>query len=669
MLQRLRKYEGSKLAIAGLCVAAILFLAVNVLANTVFKGAQVDLTDGSLYTVSQGTRKLLASLEEPVQIRLYYSRNLGEVVPRYAAYYARVRELLDRYVTLSGGELNVELLEPEPFSDAEDRAVADGLQGLPISQAGDTGYFGLAGSNTTDGRAVIPFFNLEREPFLEYDLTKLVHGLANPDRPVLGVISALPSRPEMGRPPGAPPPLLILDQIREFFTVEDIEPDVTAIPDKVKTLLVVNLRELSAEALRAIDRFVNAGGRALVFADALVESAGAGEPAPESASADDMNKLLQAWGVKLVDGKVAGDLDAARRVSTGERGGVVGDYVAWLTLGRSNFDVDDPTMANVERLNLATSAILEPVGQSGLTVTPLLFTGPRSMAVDTDKVRFMPDILGLLRGFQPGNKPLTLAARITGDAPLAFADQPPAAEAGENAEVGKGGDGKAEPSAATGQPAPAQPSDEDKAASVTPSPSGDHKPIQVIVVGDADMLYDRFWVQSSDFFGERVDVPTASNGDFVINALENLADAEALIGLRGRGTSYRPFTLVETLRRDAETLYRAKEQELQQRLKELQQQLAGIEKQGDAQGGPGAEVMLSADDKAAIERFRGEMLTVRKQLRDVQRALRSDIERLEERVKFVNIAAVPLVVCGVGGVVAVLRRLTRARAKRQAGHG
>ena len=396
--------------------------------------------------------------------------------------------------------------------------------------------------------------------------------------------------------------------------------------------------------------------------------AGAGQPAP-AGSPDDLNKLLQAWGVKLLDGKVAGDIDAARRVSTGERGGVVGDYVAWLTLGRSNVDAEDPTMANVERLNLATSAILDPVEQSALKVTPLIFTGPRSMAVDVDKVRFMPDILGLLRDFQAGGKPLTLAARIVGDAPLAFPDQPPAAKAGDDVSAGKEGDGKAAPGAATEQATPARPAGGESAPPTAPSPTGERKPIQVILVGDADMLYDRFWVQSSDFFGERVNVPTASNGDFVINALENLADAEALIGLRGRGTSYRPFTLVEMLRRDAEALYRAKEQQLQQRLKELQQQLAGVEKPADAQGGPGGEVMLSADDKAAIERFRGEMLTVRKQLRDVQHALRSDIERLEERVKFVNIAAIPLVVCGIGGVVAVFRRLTRARAKQQAGHG
>jgi gliding motility-associatede transport system auxiliary component len=661
MLRWLRRYEGSRLALAGLCVAAMLFLAVNVLANTMFKGAQVDLTEGNLYTVSDGTRRLLGSLEEPVKIRLYYSRRLGEVAPRYGAYYARVRELLDRYVALSGGKLSVELLEPEPFSDAEDRAVADGLQGLPLSQAGETGYFGLAGSNTIDGRAVVPFFNLEREPFLEYDLTKLIHGLANQDRPVLGIISALPDQGGFGRPHGAPLPLLIFDQIREFFTVEDMEPGVTEIPEKVKTLLVVNLKELGGETLRAVDRFVHGGGRALVFADAVVESVGTGDAGPQGgAPAEEMNKLLRAWGVQVVDSKVAGDIDAARRVSTGERGGVVADYVAWLTLGRDNFDADDPVMANVERLNLASSGILEPIEQSGLRVTPLVSTGLRSMAVDADKVRFMPDVLGLLRGFQPANKRLILAARITGAAPLAFPDQPASGDAGKDSA------GNADPSGPAKRAADAPPAGDDKAPSPTQPTTAELKPIQVIVVGDADMLYDRFWVQSSDFFGERVDVPTASNADFVINALENLADADALIGLRGRGTSYRPFTLVEALRRDAEVQYRAKEQQLQQRLKELQQKLQGIQQQGEPQSG---EVILSAEDKAAIERFRSEMLTVRKELRDVQHALRSDIERLEQQVKFINIAAVPIVLCGVGGMVALLRRITRARAKRQVGHG
>jgi ABC-type uncharacterized transport system involved in gliding motility auxiliary subunit len=358
-------------------------------------------------------------------------------------------------------------------------------------------------------------------------------------------------------------------------------------------------------------------------------------------------------------------------VTTAERGGAVGDYVAWLTLGRQNFDVNDPVMANVERLNLATSAILTPVEDAGLKVTPLIFTGPRAMPVDVEKVRFMPDILGLLREYRPGGKPLMLAARISGDAALAFPEQPTGTDTGNNANKSGAsgadsatggqpgvGEGKSTPGGPAEAPAPLSP------------PVGERRPIEVMVVGDADMLYDRFWVQSSDFFGERVDVPTSNNADFVVNALENLADAEALIGLRGRGSSFRPFTLVEALRRDAEAQYRAKEQGLQERLKDLQQQLRGIERQGEAQppAGQGGDVALSAEDKAAIERFRSEMLAVRKQLRDVQHALRSDIESLEEKVKFFNIAAVPLVLGGTGCGVALFGRLRRARGKRQVEH-
>ncbi|MBK8175362.1 MAG: Gldg family protein [Rhodospirillales bacterium] len=653
------------MAIAGLCVAAVLFLAVNVLANAEFRGAQVDLTEGNLYTVAQGTRQLLGSLDEPVQLRLYFTPRLGEVAPRYAAYDARVRELLERYVTMSNGKLQLQMLEPEPFSDAEDRAVADGLQGVPLSQSGEQGYFGLAGSNAEDGRAVIPFFNLERESFLEYDLTKLIYGLANSKRPTLGVISALPNDMPGGHPAATPPPLMIFDHIRDFFTVEDLEVDVAEIPSNIDVLLVLDLNGVSDQTVRAIDRFVHDGGKALVFVDPLIESSGGRPKSEEAAPAEDVTALLKAWGIEEVDGKVAGDLDAARRVSTSNRAGGAGDYLPWLTLGRTNVDEGDPVMANVERLNLASAGILQSLGTAGLTVTPLISTGPRSMPIDVEKVRgTMPDIMGLLASFKSSGKPLMLAARISGNAPEAFSADAEAAApekpaSGKTPEV-SGNPGTAPDTASDG-----------KAASPAADVQPERKPIQVIVVADADMLYDRFWVQSSDFFGERVDVPTASNADFVINALENLADADALVGLRGRGTSYRPFTLVEELRRDAEARYRAKEQELQQRLSEIQQQLEGIQQRGGAQGegAQGGELLLSAEDKAAIERFRGEMLSVRKDLRDVQHALRSDIERLEDRVKFINIAAVPIFLCGIGGVMALVRRAKRSRAKRQTKNG
>ena len=626
----LKRWEGSRLGLVGLAVGAILFLAVNIFASVALRGYQVDLTENRLYTVSEGTKRTLAAIDEPIALRLYFSRNLSEAAPRYAAHHARVRELLQRYANLAGGRVNLQLLDPEPFSDAEDQAVADGMQGVPVTAAGDLGYFGLAAANATDGRATIPFFNLEREPFLEYDLTKLVYTLVKPDLPKLGLVGSAAlagSARDLGEG-GAEP--LILNQLNDFFAVERLDAGLATVPEGIDVLMVVAPQQLDEDAIRAVDAFVRGGGRTMVFVDPLLESA-QGAPVPEGNAGELLAQTLSAWGFRLVPDKVAGDLDAARRVSTGARGAVIGDYVAWLALGTQAFDRDDPVFANVERLNLASAGIVEPVEGATTKLTPLLRTSPRSMAIDVAKVRFMPDVTQLLRAFVPSGKPLTLAARITGiPAPPATAE------------------GTAErPVASPATPVAA-------------------KPIDVIVVADIDMLYDRFWVSAGEFFGEQVLVPSANNADFIANALENLSGSEALIGLRGRGTSYRPFTLIEAFRRDAELQYRAKEEQLKARLSELQSQLKGVSRTGDGAKGAAGEFLLSADDKAAIDRFRGEIVTVRRELRNVQHALRRDIESLESTVKALNIAAVPAVVCLAAIIVAALRRARRQRARQPA---
>lgn len=619
----LKRREGSRLAVVGLIVAAILFIAVNIIASIIGRGAQLDLTEGRLFTLADGTRRTLTELGEPIDLRLYFSRTLGEASPPYAAYYGRVKELLERYVDLAAGNLRLQVLDPEPFSDAEDRAVGDGLQGVPVTQTGDLGYFGLAGSNQTDGHAAIPFFNLERERFVEYDLTKLIHGLASAEKPVLGVISALPPERDPQGMPSGPPELMVLTQLAEFFAIETLPADTESIPENVQALFVIDLKGIGETALKAVDQFVHAGKPALVLVDPVLETLpGHGPIATEPAPPEQVEKLLAAWGLRLVPDKVAGDLDAARRVAVG-RGGAA-DYLAWLSLPRTNVDAGDPVMASVERLNLATAGILEKTEGAQTTITPLITTGPRAGPVDAARVRFNPDVAGILRGFQSGGAPLTLAARVTGDAPAAFP-------------ADAGGDAKPETNA------------------------GEPRPVNLIVVADADFVYDRFWLNSGNFFGEQVVIPIANNGDFIINALENLAGSGSLAGLRGRGSSYRPFTLVESLQMDAEQQFRAKEQALQDQLKELQQRLDSIRKQQGEQG----QVLLSAEDQRAIEQGRGDILAVRKQLRDVQLALRQDIEGLEALVKFLNIAAVPLVLALIGVAIVVVRRMRRRRAAQQ----
>lgn len=603
----LRRHEGAGLAVAGLVVAAILFVTVNIFADRHLRGVQLDLTQERLFTYAEGTKRLLGGLDEPIDLILYYSPALGEAAPRYGAYYERVRAMLRQYVALADGKLRLTLVNPEPFSDAEDRAVAEGLQGIPVTAAGDMGYFGLVGVNALDGRQVLPFFNIERDSFLEYDLTKLINSLAHPELPPLAVLSGIPLAGGMG---GGGQQLAVLEQLSEFFAVEELETAIAAIPERFRLLLLIDPARLSPEALRAVDRFVQDGGRALVILDPVVESLPS--PPVDAQTRADLDALLAAWGLRLVADKVAGDLDAARRVSISARPGNVGDYVAWLALGAAAFDTGDPVLANIERINMATAGILEALPETTTQVQPLIRTGPRAMPIDVDRVRYVPDIAGLLRDFKPGGTPLMLAARVTGEALPAFPD-------------------------------------DDEAT--TP------RPIHVIVVADADMLFDRFWMSSSDFFGQQLVIPTANNADFIVNALENLSGGEAFTGLRGRGTSYRPFTLIEALRRDAELVYRAKEQELQARLASLQQQLRQAER---GEGGPAAELRLTPEQRAAVERFRGEILQVRRELREVQRALRTDIERVENWVKVLNIAIVPALLTLLACVLLIARRLRRS---------
>jgi len=612
----LKRHEGAGLAVAGLALAAILFVAVNIFADRNLRGIQLDLTEGRLFTFADGTRRALAAIDEPVDLSLYYSPALGEAAPRYGAYHDRVRELLRQYAALSGGKVRLKLINPEPFSDAEDRAIAEGLQGIPVTAAGAMGYFGLVGVNALDGRQVMPFFTIEREQFLEYDVTKLIQGLTHPDLPQLAVLSGLPLDPAAGMPPGmggggGRPALL--DQLNEFFLVEELDPALATIPDRFRLLLLIDPSRLPPDVLRAVDRFVHDGGRALVIVDPLTESLPL--PPVEGTSLDDLDALLKAWGIALARDKVAGDLDAARRVNAGGRPGNVGDYVAWLSLGVGAFDVGDPVLANVERINLATAGVLEALPGATTRIQPLIQTGPRAMAIDAARVRAAPDIQALLREFRPEGRPIMLAARITGDALPAFPE---------------------------------------------PGRAAEPRPISVIVLADADMIFDRFWVSSSDFFGQQVVIPTANNADFIINALENLSGSEALAGLRGRGSSYRPFTLIESLRRDAEMIYRAKEQDLQAQLKSLQQQLREAER-GQGETGAAAEIRLSAEQRAAVDRFRSEILLVRRELRDVQRALRSDIERVENWVKVLNIGALPAVLTVVALGVLIVRRISRSR--------
>ena len=630
-----------KLTVIGLVLAAVLFLSANIASNNALRSLQLDLTAGKLFTLSDATAQVLNEIDEPITMRLYFSKVMGEQSPGHLTYFERVRELLEQYVNLAGGKLRLEVFNPEPFSDDEDSAVAFGLSGLPINQQGDLGYFGLVGSNSTDDNEVIPFLSPERETFLEYDMTKMVKALATPEKQTVGVMSTLLVNGGYIPNQGQRPRWAVIDQINEFYAIQPVPVDSKEIFENVGTLLVIHPKRLPPTALYAIDQFVLKGGRVMVFVDpnAEVDGPGGGMRPNEHS---DFEKLFAQWGVQLRKDKVAGDLGTARRVNVrqGDRLAVA-DYVAWLALRPGNFDRTNAVMSDLQVINVASAGILDTREGATTTITPLMKTGLRSGEIEATKVRLQPDVVGLFREFKPAGQQFTLAASVTGKVKSAFPDGPLAPLQGANAEETKKNQDAFEKA---------------KKTHVTES-TGD---IHAIVVADVDMLHETLWAERQNLLGNPLMVPFANNADFVVNALENLMGGASLAHLRGRSISNRPFHLVRELRQDAERSYRTKEQELKKNLEDVRGKLNKLVRREAQAAARGSEVILKPEEKKAIEDFRSEMITIRKELRGVQHDLRKDIDRLDAWLKFLNIGAIPLLL-GFGTMIFVAVRRMRRR--------
>jgi ABC-type uncharacterized transport system involved in gliding motility auxiliary subunit len=409
--------------------------------------------------------------------------------------------------------------------------------------------------------------------------------------------------------------------------------------------MLVHPQNLPDKTLFAIDQFVLKGGKALVFVDPYSELQ-AGERTQPGAPADsDLAPLFKKWGLRLLPNTVAGDRQNAMRVAVSAGGGRAQalDYIAWLKLRGSDINHDDVITADLKQLAMGSAGILEPVEGATTKIEPLVTTSPDATKIPVDKVAPLPDVAGLLTGFKSDHTRYTLAARISGPVETAFPDGPPKPAPAKPDE-------------------PAKPDDPPKPADTTP-PSGflrrSAQPINVVVIADTDMLDDRFWADTRDFFGRRVTVPFANNADFVANAIEVLAGGEDLVDLRSRGSSARPFTVVEEIQRAADERYAAEQRALQDKLKQTQQKLREL-----TGNDPANPANLSPEQTRTIDEFRAEMVATRQQLRAVQAALRQDIEWLKAILEFCDIALVPILVAIAAVVLGGLR--LRRRRRRQA---
>jgi ABC-type uncharacterized transport system involved in gliding motility auxiliary subunit len=630
-------------SVGGLVLLLLVFIVFNVAAGALFRSTRFDLTENKLYTLSQGTHNILSNLQEPVTLRFYFSKKLADKAPGLVSYAQRVRELLEEYAAKSAGKITLQVADPEPFSETEDEAVRYGLKGVPITQAGEMLYFGLAGTDTTTKQEVIPFFDERREEFLEYDLTKIVYNLSRTDKKVVGLLSSLPLEgnpmQQMMNPNARTEPWAITELLRQTFDVRVLPATSEKLDADLELLVIVHPQNLSQDLLFQIDQFTLKGGKVLAFVDPFCESQEVPQDPQNQLQAmmadrsSNLGPLLGAWGLEMSNDELVGDKETALRVG-GQRGAPI-EYVLYMGIRKDQglMNADDLVTSDLETLNILSAGALRKKDGATTTITPLIQSSKSSMKIPKTSIQFGPNPTELLEKFLSSGEQQMLAARIQGPAQTAFPEGKPKQQVA---------DGEAPP-----------PADADQALKES------NGPINVIVVADVDMLADRSWVEIMELFGQRMMQPRASNGNFLVNSVDNLSGSNDLISLRSRGRSIRPFDKVIELRRDAESKYRQKE-------KALEDELAATEKKiNDLQAGKDTEsaLILSPEQEAEIERFRAERVKTRGELRNVKRELNTEIESLKRMLLGVNGFLVALLVLAVGIVVgSILRsRMQQAR--------
>ncbi|MCX7591426.1 MAG: GldG family protein [Kiritimatiellae bacterium] len=608
--------------VAGLLVVLAILIAVNKIIGNL--RVRADVTEERLYTLSEGTRKLLGKLEKTVTLKFFCNSSSPEV-PVYLKEYAKqVEDLLYEYRLAAKGKILVERYDPKPDSDAEEMAQRYGISSQSLGLFGPPFYFGVA-AVCGNSEAVLPVLDPRTDSTLEYNLTRLIYRVTNPKKPVVGVMSSLmvlgggPPYPMMPGGQGPQKAWLAFRDLREDYEVREIETSVEKIDDTVDVLVVIHPKELSDKAYYAIDQFVLRGGRLLVFVDpfcvADLETSGS-QPFMRGQTSSNLGKLFSAWGIDYDDTRVVADPGASSRVRTANNR--VEESPLWLSLFTKNFNRQDVLMSQLENLMMPFAGSFSDKTGDNLDVTPLISTSERAGLVSAFSAQFGTQ--AIRSEFKRAGMALNLAVRITGTFKTAFPDG-----------------------------APVEKKDSTNATDKAKEPEATHLKegkSTVVVVGDVDMLYDRFCVEELSLFGATAYRPMNDNVNFLGNVIEQMAGSVDLIGIRSRGETGRPFERVLALQEKAAAAWHEQEAALEAKLRETQQQLRNLE---SAKDNKDQRFILSAEQRQAIVNFRKEEARIKQELKNVRKNLRRDIEALGVKVKVINIALMPLLL-GLTGI-------------------
>ncbi len=629
-------YRKTLVSLTGLVVLLVILILLNVIFS--YANIRWDTTEDKIYSLSDGTQKILAGMERPVTIKFFYSRSNRNFPNNLKLYAKQVREFLAEYERTSHGRVKVELYDPKPDSDEEEWAQKYGIQPMQLPTGEDL-YCGFA-FLAEDQEETIPVLDPARESLLEYDVTRVIQRLQTSEQKVIGLISSLPltgfpTGLGIPRQPMFGEPWLFVEELRKTYDVRDVDTTAATIDPAVDLLLIIHPKALSPKMQYAIDQYVLGGGKAAVFVDPFcVSDRSQGQQRFATPASTSMEKLLGAWGVSVDMRKAVADLDQPTRLRAGNN--QVQENPIWISARGDAFNSEEVITAQLESMLFPVAGAIEKKGDSGYEFVPLVQSSENAALVDTFKVNLGVD--SIRRDFVPAGERFTIAAQVRGLFKTAFPAGPPKDE-------GEEGTSKDE-EAKAGKKRDAEHLEAAKESST------------IIIVGDADLLADNYYVRKGNFLGFDISQVFNDNLNLLSNACEILTGSDELIGLRSRGMFERPFTAVLALERQAQERWLAKENELVRRAEDANRKLRELQQQKDAS----QKLILSPEQEAEIARFREEKRRIDRELKEVRKNLRADIETLGVTLKGINIFLMPLLVCVAGLGFAIHRqRRTRTR--------
>lgn len=654
---------------AGLVSIAV-FVILSVAIISLMPSLRIDLTEDELFTLSDGTRHIVSNLDKPIEMIFFYSDEATADVPQIRSYATRVQELLREMVLASNGNLSYSVVDPEPFSEDEDLATEFGIQAVPITQGGEAVYFGLVVADKIDPamEGVMPraaetmgLIRPDQEEFLEYEFVKLITRVENPEKQIVGIITDLDMdggfNPAFGQPT---PAWVIMDVVRQLYETRRIDVNSGEIDPAIDILMIVHPPELSDKMLYAIDQHVLRNGKAMVFldpnADSKIQMSEYGVTIPAGIGSD-LPRLLQAWGVSYDKSKVLTDSDLALRVVFGQ-GQRPSPHLGMLGIQREGLTLNDVITSRLESINMSSTGVIAALDGATTRFEPLIQSSNNAMLMEASLMQNVTDPSVLFDEFQSANQRYVAAARVSGMINTAFPDGPPPEPVSDEAadDADQSADTTDTTDAADSEPDAAATDVEEEAAPAVEHLASSLGEVNLIVVADTDILSDRMWVQVAQFLGQRIPQPFANNGDFVVNALDNLSGGADLVSIRSRGRYSRPFTRVLDLQRQADDRLRTEESELLETLSATEDRLNELSRDENDQPIP----QITPEQQQEIDRVNEEILATRRQLRDVQHQLNEDIDRLGTVLKVVNTILVPLLLT-IGVLLLSFLRMRRRR--------